>query len=86
MNKVNKNTELNDTDKKLHISDVIDRQRLENFYNEYDGYCMNLHEGGFYVEWLNYNEFMNRIKSYDDLVKIHLKIGYIADVSEAYYL
>jgi hypothetical protein len=29
MNTENKNTELNDTDKKLHISDVIPRYKLE---------------------------------------------------------
>ena len=86
MNKYNKNSELDNTDKKLHISDVIDSKLLESFYTEYDGYCMNLHEGGFYVEWLNKDEFMNSIKTYDDLVKIHLKIGYIDNISEAYYL
>jgi hypothetical protein len=71
---------------KIYLDDVIDSNLLESFYTEYDGYCMNLHEGGFYVEWLNKDEFMNSIKTYDDLVKIHLKIGYIDNISEAYYL
>lgn len=86
MEEINKNTELNDTDKKLHISDVIDSKMLESFYTGYDVYCMNLHEGGFFVEWLSKDEFMKSIKTYDDLVKIHLKIGYIDNVSDAYYL
>lgn len=59
---------------------------MESFYNEYDRYCMNLHECGFYVEWLSKDEFMNSIKTYGDLVNIHLKIGYIDDISDAFYL
>ena len=36
MNKDNKNTEVNDTDKKLHISDVISSFFL-HYHNKYDG-------------------------------------------------
>jgi hypothetical protein len=73
-------------EKELRISDVIDSKLLDSFYTEYDGYCMNLHEGGFYVEWLNKEEFFERIKTYDDLVKIHISIGYIESALDAYYL
>ena len=72
--------------KNIHLSDVIDSKLLESFYTEYDGYCMNLHEGGFYVEWLNKEEFFERIKTYGDLVKIHISIGFTESVLEAYYL
>ena len=74
------------TEKELRISNVIDSKLLESFYTEYDGYCMILHEGGFYVEWLNKEEFFERIKTYGDLVKIHISIGYIQSESDAYYL
>lgn len=70
----------------MNISDTIDFHLLEEFYIEYDGYCMNLYEGGFYVEWLTRDEFMQAIKTYADLVKIHISIGYIKNESEASYL
>jgi hypothetical protein len=48
MNKDNKRTELNDTDKKLHISDVIPRYKFgtyhtDNATHEYDWFIIDTH-------------------------------------------
>lgn len=32
-----------------------------NFEN-YDGYCRNMYEGEFYIEWLNVDEFIERLE------------------------
>lgn len=79
---------LDKTLKQLCMSDIIDNELMETFYIDYDGYCRILHEGGFYVEWLDKDEFMGSIKTYDDLLKIHMRCGYMENVSEAedYYL
>jgi hypothetical protein len=48
MKEVNKNIELNDTDKKLHISDVIPRYKfgtyhIDNETHEYDWFIIDTH-------------------------------------------
>ena len=46
MNKDNKNTELNNTDKKLHISDVIRLLSNENMYNKSELYSTEIGDNG----------------------------------------
>jgi hypothetical protein len=79
MKEDNKNTELNDTDKKLLISDVIDSRSLESFYTEYDNWCENLWAGQFYVKWLKRDEFFESIKTYDDWINLQKEVGLIED-------
>jgi hypothetical protein len=48
MEEVNKNTELNDTDKKLHISGVIPRYKFGTYHtdnetHEYDWFIIDTH-------------------------------------------
>lgn len=40
---------------------MVDEHLILNFKN-YDGYCSNMHEGGFYIEWLDIDEFIERLK------------------------
>jgi hypothetical protein len=79
MDNLNKDTELNDTDKKLHISDVIDSKSLESFYTEYDNWCENLWVGQFYVKWLKRDEFFESIKTYDDWINLQKEVRLIED-------
>jgi hypothetical protein len=79
MNKDNKKTEVDNTDKKLHISDVIDSKSLESFYTEYDNWCESLWLGQFYVKWLKRYEFFESIKTYGDWINLQKEVGLIED-------
>jgi hypothetical protein len=66
MEEVDKNTELNDTDKKLHISDVGDSYSVIGKWTELDGT----------EEW---DVIHNGPLTYDDALKISVKAGRIWD-------
>jgi hypothetical protein len=77
MEEVNKDTELNDTDKKLHISDVIQRFfgiRKKLTYEERVQWFVN----NFYETGMEYqimldnmkNDDLDNFKWYDDFIKI----------------
>ena len=64
MNKDNKNTEFNDTDKKLHISDIIGSlSRFEKFFR-------NEHPSMFYKsDKMNKNEILKLVEEFFKTVK-----------------
>ena len=69
-----------DTDSTFFLKNFYteyDRYYMEKSYTEYDDYCRVLHEGGFYVEWLTKEEFMERIKTYDDWIELQKSVGLI---------
>jgi hypothetical protein len=79
--KEDKNLEqnLDKSNEKLHISDVIDSKSLESFYTEYNNWCENLWAGQFYVKWLKRDEFFESIKTYDDWINLQKEVGLIED-------
>jgi hypothetical protein len=67
MNKDNKNTEVNDTDKKLHISDVM--KRIEELIDEYKQAKINISKCN---DSFDYDNLDRRIKS---LKYLFMEIG-----------
>jgi len=63
---------------------MIDLLLIETFYEEYYNWCSNLWAGEFYVEWLNKEEFIERIKTYDDLIKLQKSVGLVKDDSDKF--
>lgn len=58
---------------------LLNDDEIEDFYYEYNSYCVNLHEIGFYVKHLSKEEFIKDIKTYDDWVFLQIESGYLSD-------
>ena len=70
---------LDNSNEKLHISDVIDSKSLGSFYTEYDNWCRNLWDSQFYVKWLKKDKFFESIKTYGDWLILQKDVGLIED-------